>query len=100
MNTKEDILKPFPNEHSARIRNPEGFVQRSFKRKNIRNGIDIVTGWLEGQTTMTTQSYRFKTDVFTAEEAKKWLKDNKINYIKFEPAKKSLKQVFFENLKF
>jgi len=90
---------PFPNEHSARIRNPGDFVQRSFRRKNIRNGIDIITGWLEGQTTMTTQAYRFKVTVFTAEEAKKWLKDHKINYILFEPAKKSLLKTFFENLK-
>lgn len=91
---------PFPNEHSARIRNSDDFQKGHWARKNIRNGIDIITGWLKGQTTMTTQSYRFKTDVFTAEEAKKWLKEHKINYIKFEPAEKSLSKVFFENLKF
>jgi len=97
--SKEEILKPFPNEHSARVRDPGDFVQRSFRRKNIANGIDIITGWLTGQTTMTTQCYRFKADIYTVSEAKKWLKDHKINYILFEPAKKSLTQTFFENLK-
>jgi len=100
MNTKDEILKPFPNEHSARVRNPGDFQSNSFKRKNIANGIDIILGRLTGQTTMTIQSYRFKIDIFTAAEAKKWLKDHKINYILFEPAKKSLIKMFFENLKF
>jgi len=100
MSTQKDILKPYPGEHSCRIKNPGDFQSDSFRRKNIRKGIDIVIGRLTGQITMTTQAYRFKVDVFTEAEARKWCKDNKIHCILFEPAKKSLKQVFFENLKF
>jgi hypothetical protein len=35
---------------------------------------------------MTVQVYRFSLDQFTSEEAKKWLEDNKILFMKFEPA--------------
>ncbi|MBU0909625.1 MAG: hypothetical protein KJ717_08655, partial [Proteobacteria bacterium] len=77
---------PYPNEHSARIRDPGDFEKDSFRRKNIETGIDIIIGKLKGKTTTTTQAYRFKVDSFTAAEAKKWLKDHKIKYISFEPA--------------
>jgi hypothetical protein len=84
---------PYPNEHSARIRNPEDFEKDSFRRKNIETGIDIIIGKLKGKTTTTTQAYRFKKDKFTADEAKKWLKDHDIKYIKFEAASGSTNSV-------
>jgi ATP-dependent protease ClpP protease subunit len=80
---------PFPNEHSARVRDPGDFEQDSFRRKNIDTGVDIIMGKLKGETTMTTQTYRLKSDVFTVKEAKKWLKDHNVNYISFEPATNS-----------
>lgn len=85
---------PYPNEHSARIRNPGDFQKDSFRRKNITTGIDIIVGRLKGKTSTTTQAYRFKSNKYTVSQAKKWLKDNKVKYILFEPAtgeKKSLK---------
>lgn len=80
---------PYLNEHAARIINMNEFEQNSFRRKNIASGIDIIIGKLKGKTTTTTQAYRFDAKKFTADQAKKWLKDNKIKYISFEPAKKS-----------
>lgn len=80
---------PFPNEHSARIRNPGEFQKDSFRRKNIETGIDIIIGRLKGKKTTTIQSYRFKKDKFTVAQAKKWLKDHDIEYISFEPAEES-----------
>ncbi len=80
---------PYLNEHASRIINPNEFEQNSFRRKNIAGGIDIIIGKLKGKTTMTTQAYRFDAKKFTADQAKKWLKDHKIKYISFEPAKKS-----------
>lgn len=77
---------PLPNEHSARVREPGDFEQDSFRRKNIADGVDIITGHLKGETTMTTQTYRLKSDKFTVAEAKKWLKDNNVDYISFEAA--------------
>jgi hypothetical protein len=80
---------PFPNEHAARVRIPGDFQPDSFKRKEIKPGIDIIIGRLKGEDTMTTQAYRFDKTKFTVEEAKKWLKDNDIKVILFEPAKET-----------
>lgn len=77
---------PYPSEHAARILDPKLFKQDSFRRKNITDGIDIILGQLIGETTLTIQAYRFNKDVYTATEAKQWLKDHKINYISFEEA--------------
>jgi len=78
---------PYENEHAARIVEPSKFQQDSFRRKNISSGIDIIIGRLKGETTMTTQAYRFDAKKFTVEETKKWLKDHNIKYLSFEPAK-------------
>ena len=94
-NDKTDVKKlaaiiqpknPYPNEHAARIKNPDEFEQDSFRRKNIEDGIDIIIGRLKGETSTTIQAYRFKSAKFTADEAKKWLSDNNIKYISFEEA--------------
>ncbi len=81
---------PFEQEHSARIIEPSKFDKNSFRRKNIEKGIDIIVGKLKGESKITTQAYRFKKDIFTVTQAKKWLKDHNITYILFEPAKKEL----------
>ena len=78
--------RPYPNEHSCRVKEPSLFDPKSFRRKNIADGIDIILGKLKGKTTMTTQAYRFKKDKFTIAQAKKWLKDHDVKCIKFEPA--------------
>ena len=90
---------PYPNEHSARVRDPGDFQPDSFRRKTIANGVDIILGRLKGESTMTTQAYRFNKTVFTAAEAKEWLKDHKVEYISFEPASKSLMDTFIEKLR-
>lgn len=83
---------PFPNEHSARVRNPEDFQKDSFRRIKLpkseggKGGVSVIIGRLKGKTTTTAQAYRFPIKLYTAEEAKKWLKDNKIKFISFEPA--------------
>lgn len=78
---------PYPNEHAARVVDPSKFQQNSFRRKNISDGVDAIIGKLKGETKTTVQAYRFNSKKFTVEQAKKWLKENKINYILFEPAK-------------
>jgi len=89
----ESPQDPYPNEHSARVREPGDFQAKSFRRKNIETGIDIIIGRLKGESTMTTQAYRFSVEKFTVAQAKKWLKDHKIKYIKFEPATKKEKSL-------
>ncbi len=80
---------PYANEHAARVRNPDDFQQDSFRRKNVTEGVDIILGRLKGQTTTTTQSYRFSVKKFTEAEARKWLKDNDVQFQSFEPAKQA-----------
>lgn len=77
---------PLPSEHSCRQRDPGDFDEKSFSRKNIADGVDIIAGHLKGETTMTTQTYRLKADKFTVAEAKQWLKDNDVTCKSFETA--------------
>ena len=80
---------PYPNQHSARVIDPGKFDSKSFRTKNITKGVDIIIGKLKGETSMTTQTYRFHTDQFTSAEAKAWLKKNKVEYLSFDPATKT-----------
>lgn len=77
---------PYPTEHAARLKNPGSFQAGSFRRIPVTRGVFAIIGRLPGQTTTTTQAYRFDKNVFTADEAKKWLKDNDVEYIRFEKA--------------
>jgi len=88
--------KPYSNEHSARVREPEEFINDSFRRKNIEDGIDIIIGKLkDGDGSMVVQSYRFDASKFTVAQAKKWLKDHEIDYILFEEAKKDRMNCYY-----
>ncbi len=77
---------PFPNEHAARIIEPSEFEPKSFRRKKITDGVDVIMGKLKGKDSMTIQTYRFDKDKFTAEEAKAWLKRNDVKAKSFEEA--------------
>lgn len=78
---------PYPNEHSARIVQPSEFIDDSFRRKNIARGIALIVGRKKDNSgEIIVQAYRFNTRYFTASQAKDYLSDNKIEYIKFEPA--------------
>ncbi len=92
-----EIENPYPNEHSARIVEPSKFEKDSFRRKKISEGINLILGRLNGETTMTTQAYRFDKENFSVSQAKKWLIEHKIKYILFEPASAETKT--FLNMK-
>ena len=95
--------KPFPNEHSARIKSPDLFDSKTFRRKSdgtIYGSIKIPTtaaviwGKLKEAAKPSDnpipQSIRFPTGSWTAAQAKAWLKDNNVKYATFEAASKSL----------
>lgn len=88
---------PYPNEHSARVRDPGDFEEGSFRSKTLpkseggTGGVRMIMGHLKGETTMTVQAYRFPADLYTPEEAKQWLEDNDVKYISFEKAKEANK---------
>jgi hypothetical protein len=93
---------PYPNEHAARLRDPDDFDPDSFRRTKggkLYNSIEvpetiaIVWGKLKGKAEPEDpplpQALRFPTKDWEADEARKWLKDNKIKYIDFEPAEEN-----------
>ncbi len=90
---------PFPNEHAARLRNPNDFAKDSFRRTEggtifgrikIPKSVGIIWGKLKGADKPSDfplpQSLRFPKDNWTAAAAKKFIKDNKINAQEFESA--------------
>lgn len=83
---------PYPNEHAARVIDPSKFKKDSFRRKDLGDGVSLILGKLEGESSMTVQAYRFDKEKFTPEQAKKWLKDNEVSYISFEPASERSKE--------
>lgn len=90
------IRIPYPNEHAAPVRNSGDFKtgQDNWASKKITDGVRIITGRLKNPPkgrdpdSMVTQTYRFDKTKFTATQAKKWLKDNNVKYLKFEEASK------------
>ena len=64
-------IMPLPSEHSCRIKEPSLFKKDSFRRIHLAKGLDAIIGKLIGKTTTTTQSLRYKKDVWSAERARK-----------------------------
>jgi len=98
-----DEEKPFPNEHSARIKSPGSFDPKTFRRtkdgtiygsKKVPATAAVIWGKLKGAAKPSDnpipQSIRFPTENWTAAQAKAWLKDNNVTYEMFEAASKSL----------
>lgn len=76
---------PFPNEHAARLINPDKFIR--FRRQNdkLGAGIDAIFGITKaGKAEL--QSIRFNAKKFTVPQARKWLRDHDFKPILFEPA--------------
>jgi len=66
---------PYPNEHACRIREPGEFQKESFRR--ISEGrLKIVIGRLKGKTTTTTQAFRYPTDKWTVDAARKHCREH------------------------
>lgn len=95
--------KPYLNEHAARIKSPDLFDSKTFRRTpdgtiygkiKVPATAAIIWGKLKGSAKPSDmpipQSLRFPTDNWTVAQAKKWLKDNNVKYERFEPASKSI----------
>jgi hypothetical protein len=90
----------YPNEHAARIKDPKYFDPDTYRRTEggliygkikVPKTISIIWAKLKGHSGSKNypipQALRFPVKNWTAAEAKKWLKDNHVKYILFEPAK-------------
>lgn len=82
----EAVTKPFPNEHAARLKNPNLYSR--FRRRNnfFKPGIHAIFGRLKTTGKAEVQSIRFDAKKFTVAQAKKWLKNHDFKPIVFEPA--------------
>lgn len=102
-----EVLKPYPNEHSARLQDPDKFDPKSYRRtrggilygsKKVPSTISIIWGKLKGKAKPSdppiAQALRFPTKDWTVTKAKKWLSDNNITFISFEPATKLAKKIW------
>lgn len=98
---------PFPNEHSARLRDPNDFSEKTFRRVDggtifgsvtVPKSIAIIWAKLKGSDSPSDnplpQALRFNISNWTAEQAKQWLKNNELddNVILFEPAEPEMKE--------
>lgn len=101
-----EVSKPYPNEHSARLQDPDKFDDKSFRRtkggllygsKKIPSTISIIWGKLKSKAKPTdppiAQALRFPTENWTITSAKKWLTDNEIEFMSFETAEKKSKKL-------
>ena len=79
-----EMERPYPNEHAARLQDPEQYD--SLRRVNDEggNGVDFIYGIKEGESEL--QAIRFRSSVFTAAEARTWLADHDFDPIEFEEA--------------
>jgi HK97 family phage prohead protease len=85
---------PYTNEHAARLIDPGKFDK--FRRTNggklynkieVPETIAIIWGHLKDtENDWAAQALRFPVKNWTEKEAKKWLADNEVKYIAFEPA--------------
>ncbi len=84
---------PYPNEHAARLINPDRFD--IFRRvhggklhgNTVPRTIDIIYGKEKGSEGIyIPQSLRFPVRYWTASQALEWLAEHDVNYVSFEPA--------------
>lgn len=79
-----DQKRPYPNEHAARLTDPEQYDD--FRREDDAGGpgIDFIYG-IKGDTS-ELQAIRFGLEQFTADEALNWLIEHEYDPIEFEEA--------------
>jgi len=72
-------LKPYPNEHACRLRDPDDFEEGSFRRTTRTSDgkkYSVIMGRLEDEDTMTEQAYRYDREVWDEDDAKAHCKDH------------------------
>jgi HK97 family phage major capsid protein/HK97 family phage prohead protease len=79
-----DLERPYPNEHAARLTDPEQYD--SLRRENDAggSGIDFIYGIKEGVSEI--QAIRFRSSQYTPAEARAWLAEHDFDPIMFEEA--------------
>jgi HK97 family phage major capsid protein/HK97 family phage prohead protease len=76
--------RPYPNEHAARITDPDQYDEFARDVEAGGDGIDFIYGINDNGSEI--QSIRFDSDRYSEAEAREWLRENDFDPIKFEPA--------------
>lgn len=76
---------PYPNEHAARINEPGKYSDIRRENDKFGEGVDVIWGVKENGDT-EIQAIRFRSEKFTAAQAREWLKDHDYKPIEFEEA--------------
>jgi len=82
---EEEVLKPYPNEHSCRLNSPSKYDKFRRKKCAVKSDgkcIDFIFGIKEGKSEL--QAMRYNVDIWTEAAAKAHCKDKEGT---FEPAK-------------
>ena len=80
-------LKPYPNEHSARLEAPGKYDEIRRQNDKFGPGIHAIFGIITGPPRKSElQAIRFDKDKFTVAEARAWLREHDYKPIAFEPA--------------
>jgi HK97 family phage major capsid protein len=82
-------FRPYPNEHAARLADPDRFDEFSRVKNEGGPGIDFIYG-ISGDDPIEIQAIRFDAARYTVAESKKWLADHDFTPILFEPATDSM----------
>lgn len=80
-------MKPYPNEHACRLRDPDDFQSDSFARQSRDHEgkeYHVIMGRLKGEDSLTEQAYRYNKEIWTEGEAQKHCDDH--DGISFEAA--------------
>jgi len=77
--------RPYPNEHSARLNDPQKYKKIRRENNKFGDGIHVIWG-IKDDGTVEIQAIRFDKKKFTPEAAKKWLKDHGYGDAQFEAA--------------
>ncbi len=76
--------RPYPNEHAARLTDPDQYDSIRRVNDEFGAGIDAIYGIKDG--TSELQAIRFDADRFTPAEAREWLSDHDFDPMMFEEA--------------
>ena len=76
--------RPYPNEHAARLTDPDQYDEIRRVNDDFGAGIDAIYGIKDG--TSELQAIRFDADRFTPAEAREWLADHDFEAMMFEEA--------------
>jgi hypothetical protein len=79
-----ELARPYPNEHAARLTDPDQYD--SLRRVNDEGGpgIDFIYGIKEGESEI--QAIRFNSSRYSPAEARDWLAEHDFSGIEFEEA--------------